>query len=120
MFHRTKIILKFVWQHKRPQRVKTILRKNRAGAINILDFQLYYKVTVIKTLWYWHKTRHRYVGQSREQRNKPTLTWAISNKGGKNLQWGKDSLLNVGTVRSEINKMNCSLTPCTKINFKIY
>jgi len=63
------------------------------------------------------KNRHRYMEQSREQRNKLTLTWAINNKGGKNLQWGKDSLFNVGTVTSEINKPNCSLRPCTEINF---
>ena len=46
-----KIISQFVWNYKKLQIAKSILRKkNRTGGIRLPDFRLHYKDIVIKTV----------------------------------------------------------------------
>ena len=91
-------ILEFVWNYKRPQIAKAILRKkNKAGGLTLPDFKLYYKATVIGHL--------------------------IFDKGGKHTQCRNDSLFNKWwwenwAATCKRMKLEHSLTPYTKINSK--
>ena len=51
--------LKIVWRHKLTPKSQGNLEKEKLSWKNKLpDFGLYYKSTVIKTVWYWHKNRN--------------------------------------------------------------
>ena len=117
------IISQFVWNYKKNSNSQSNLEKewNQRNQ----PFRPYYKATVIKKIWYWHKDRHI------DQWNKiespeinPHIDGQLSfDKGGKNIQWSKDNLFNKWcwenwSTTCKRMKLEHFLTPYTKMNLK--
>ena len=69
-------------------------KQNKNEGFALLDFKTYWKPTVIKTLRYWHKDRHK--GEWNRIKNSEIYIYSeqIFKKAANTIQWKNDCLFN--------------------------
>ena len=111
------IILKFIWNHKRPRIAKVILRKKaQSRRHNSPKFQKILQRYSNQIAWHWHKNRHMDQWNNIDPEIKPHIPSQLTfDKGGKNIQWRKDSLFSkwwLGRLHSHMHINKIRTHPC--------
>ena len=73
-----------------------LYNKGTSEGITISDFKLYYRTTVMKNVWFWHKNRDVAQWNRIEDPdlNPQTYEHLIFDKRAKTIQWKKESIFN--------------------------